>query len=122
MTFSASTPGFFNGLTLFSNPFGDELTYSLAGDALTVNFLGPNLTTTDTAVFTYDGDVSLPTPTPLPAAFPLLRHRLWRDGLPCQAQEAEERSCAGSRLIKAANLIRRDRREAVLLFVRCCSG
>ncbi len=68
MTFSASTSGFFDGLTLFSNTFHDELTYSLAGDTLTVNFLGPNLTGTDTAIFRYDGVVSLPSPGPIAGA------------------------------------------------------
>ncbi len=77
---TASTPGFFNGVGLGFNSF-TGLTYTVLGDTLTVDWAGGDLVGgRESAVFTYDGGVSV-SPTPLPAALPLFANGLGALGL-----------------------------------------
>jgi hypothetical protein len=67
--FTASTPGFFDGLTKTGDTYVGGVTYTLAGDTLTVVWPDGDFSGTQAATFSFDGPkVSA---TPLPAALPL---------------------------------------------------
>jgi hypothetical protein len=58
-TFAASTPGFFNDISLTSDTLG--VSYSVSGDTLTVNWPGTDVAGTRAADFTFSGGVPEPT-------------------------------------------------------------
>jgi hypothetical protein len=60
-TFTASTPGFFNGTTLVGDSFTNDVTFTVTGDTLTVNWGGDNdSSTVREADFTFSGAVPEP--------------------------------------------------------------
>ncbi len=70
MTFTSVTPGLFTGLSLVSQTFAPGLTYSLAGDTITIAWAGtftPGLRSA-----TFDVGTSATTVVPVPGSLPLL--------------------------------------------------
>jgi len=79
-SFTASTPGFFSGLSLTSDSFPDGVIYSLIDDTLTVVWDVP-LETGGGPSGTYVAEFEFTGTTPLPAALPLFASGLGGLGL-----------------------------------------
>lgn len=94
-TFTASTPGFFNGLLKVGDTFVGDVTDTLLGDTLTVSWAGSqDWSGSQDATFNFTGPVSA---TPLPATLPL-----FVGGLGVVGYLARRRKRNASRAVAAA--------------------
>ena len=75
-TFTASTPGFFDGISLIQDSFPGGLNFSVSADTLTVNVLRGDFS----AVATFQLQATV-VPTPIPAALPLFAFAFGLGGL-----------------------------------------